>query len=95
MEDEPILESATMVAMDIFELFQIVDGDIVYDVNKAIESDPGIRRFAGSKGAGTATREGDPFAARAAVERALDRIWLCAGGSPLPAPVKRATSGIG
>jgi hypothetical protein len=37
MEDEPILESATMVAMDICELFQIVDGDIVYDVNKAID----------------------------------------------------------
>ena len=37
MEDEPILESAAIVAMDIFELFQIVDGDIVYDVNKAID----------------------------------------------------------
>ena len=37
MEDEPILESATMVAMDIFELFQIVDGDIVYDAYKAID----------------------------------------------------------
>ena len=37
MKDEPILESATMVAMDIFELFRIVDGDIVYDAYKAID----------------------------------------------------------
>jgi hypothetical protein len=36
-DDEPILESATMVAMDIFELFQIVGDDIVYDAYKAID----------------------------------------------------------
>ena len=36
-DDEPILESATMVAMDIFELFQIVGADIVYDAYKAID----------------------------------------------------------
>ena len=36
MEDEPVLESATMGAMDIFELFQIVGDDIVYDASKAI-----------------------------------------------------------
>jgi hypothetical protein len=36
-DDEPILESATMVAMDIFELFKIVGDDIVYDAYKAID----------------------------------------------------------
>jgi hypothetical protein len=37
MKEEPILESATIVAMDIFELFQVVGDEIVYDAYKAID----------------------------------------------------------
>jgi hypothetical protein len=37
MEEDDITKSALAVAMDIFELFQVTGGEIIYDVNKATD----------------------------------------------------------